>query len=583
MDSYASLKDRLYRARCEWGPGSDKYIVPRDQMELLITEPVVTEEIRDYVEDEKVTKYSRQICNCSKQLFSALAYARKTADIICLVDGGITDEDLPFRRNLEKQETLDLQCFLEGKKGKRIQSLENWTRKEREKFSQKQHMFTAPVFERGQHHDLDAHAILPFLDPERNDNNCRQASGGGYSKVFKRTIHPSHHNFWERIDNDLSRIPSSSGGLEERRVADKELISDDKKEFDKETKILSKLAPHPHLIQLYATYRKGTTWHLLFPCADANLREFWENLKAPNMDPSIVKWSLKQMRGLADGLAKVHVCKVPVALSPDGAGKLRIQEGGAILSVQRGEEWYGRHGDIKPENVLHFKTNDYVEDELGILKLADFGLGRFHGRDSRSNVDPKTINFSPTYEPPEVKLGIPVRREYDIWSLGCLYLEFATWLLKDFDAISKFSQHRSEPLKGLKSFSDDSFYSIIDIPETGEPDAEVRGTVKSWVDELRQEEKCSQFMHDLLDLIMEGMLRADSTERIKATELPKEFAKFQQNADEVDGYLLAPKPNPKPRLTTPDSTEQVRRNSSKPFSNKTVRFARRTGTMMTIP
>ena len=216
MGSEDDLKERLYRARCECGPGSDKYVVSRDRMALLITEPVVTEKIRPYVEDDGVAEeYSRRICNGSRQLFGALAYARKTADIIPLVKHGIADDDLPFRRNLEKEEALDRHCFLEGKKGNRVPSLENWPRKDREKFSRKQHMFTSPDFERGQHHDLDAHAILPFLDPEPNDTKTQQSSGGGYSKVFKRTNHPSHHNFWEPVDHGADGMPSSTSDFED--------------------------------------------------------------------------------------------------------------------------------------------------------------------------------------------------------------------------------------------------------------------------------------------------------------------------------------------------------------------------------
>ena len=123
----------------------------------------------------------------------------------------------------------------------------------------------------------------------------------------------------------------------------------------------------------------------------------------------------------------------------------------------------------------------------------------------------------------------------------------------------------------------------MDNPGT-DKEAEVRETVKSWVDKLRQEERCSQFMHDLLDLTMDRMLRVESTDRIKATELPNEFAKFQQRANEDADYLLAPKPNPKPRPTTPRNIEPARdNNSSRRFSNKSVRFAGRTSTAMTLP
>lgn len=93
---------------------------------------------------------------------------------------------------------------------------------------------------------------------------------------------------------------------------------------------------------------------------------------------------------------------------------------------------YGRHGDIKPDNILWFKNipgSNYGAS--GILRIADFGLGRFHGRESRSN-DPAGNNpASPTYKPPECKLGKFISRAYDIWSLGGLYLEFITWMDPD--------------------------------------------------------------------------------------------------------------------------------------------------------
>lgn len=330
-------------------------------------------------------------------------------------------------------------------------------------------------------------------------------------------------------------------------VAIKRLHSSDRLEFQKEETILKAVAPlkHLHLIQLYATYQHESKWHLIFPWANGNLRTFWKEIPQPELDGAIVKWSLNQMGGLADGLENVHTCPVKISLTPGGAGNVRVLNEGATsitLSVETGEQWYGRHGDIKPENVLWFRDDPDIPGEKDVLKLADFGLGRFHGRDTRSKVDPKTIAYSPTYEPPEVWLGTPVSRAYDIWSLGCLYLEFLTWLQMGYEAIEAFADRR---LQGtFQSFYDDSFYTITTDLETGAKKADIREGVRSWVQELHTNERCSQFMHDLLDVVMKNMLLVESKSRIDATSLYQTFVRFKDRAREDKDYLLAPRPWP---------------------------------------
>ncbi|KAK1216773.1 Suppressor of Sensor Kinase (SLN1) [Marasmius sp. AFHP31] len=99
------------------------------------------------------------------------------------------------------------------------------------------------------------------------------------------------------------------------------------------------------------------------------------------------------------------------------------------------------HRDIKPENILL--------DHLGVLKFADFGAAKIlaknqrstrvksrRGRESTRSSDPSaggplgmnSLNGTPMYMSPEIikndkqgKLGA-----MDIWSMGCVILEFAT-------------------------------------------------------------------------------------------------------------------------------------------------------------
>lgn len=170
---------------------------------------------------------------------------------------------------------------------------------------------------------------------------------------------------------------------------------------------------HPHLIELYATYTLNSKYHLIFPCANSNLRERWDYDKNPAFNEDNVSWSIEQMKGVASGLNLIHNFRITdkdMALEPDGGVRKPLD---ATLRVYNGEQWYGRHGDIKPENILWFKR-DEIRNDLGVLKIADFGLGRFHGRDTRSNIRPTYAHASPTYEPPECTLHIDVSRAYDI-------------------------------------------------------------------------------------------------------------------------------------------------------------------------
>jgi len=355
-------------------------------------------------------------------------------------------------------------------------------------------------------------------------------------------------------------------------VAVKELFSSDVTEFRKESTILQALGPknHPHLIKLLATYEMGNKYHLMFPYADANLRKYWEDHKTPSFTRHTVLWSLTQMTGMASGLQLIHDFRVTVPLSVPGAGinEIRLGKGnGAVqLKVQQGEQWFGRHGDIKPENVLWFAKDHYSlqPHSMGILQIADFGLGRFHGRDSRSKVNPEDILSSPTYEPPECKMKLPVSRAYDIWSLGCIYLEFITWLLRGSAAIETFADFRGRDATGT-GINDDNFFTIS--MKDGVLKANVREQVTAWSDKLHSDENCSKLVHDLLDLTMSDLLVIESDNRSKASWLHIQLKEMLKRAESDPEYLLNPVPrkpangrsNSAPLLEPPKAN--VKRNS----------------------
>jgi serine/threonine protein kinase len=294
---------------------------------------------------------------------------------------------------------------------------------------------------------------------------------------------------------------------------------------------------HRHLVKLLATYKYKGKYHLLFPYADLNLRQFWERPVQPD-NLKTFKWSLEQMRGLASAVNTIHNYEVVPKVFPN-LGQTRLSKL-SDLAGQGSCLLYGRHGDLKPENILWTKDDvqsDSSTDELenlGLLRITDFGLARFHRLESRSRVDPKTVAGTATYVPPEVIMDKPISRAYDIWSLACVYLEFITWLVVGVEALDHFTEMRC--MMGVNGVVDDSFF------EMSPKGVAVRGNVKNWIMDLHAAARCSEFIHDLLDLITEQTLVVDPEERIAAETLTDKLSEMLIKAKVDSDYLVQPKP-----------------------------------------
>lgn len=124
------------------------------------------------------------------------------------------------------------------------------------------------------------------------------------------------------------------------------------------------------------------------------------------------------------------------------------------------KQLYGRHGDIKPENILWFRDPKNKNDK-GVLKISDFGLTEFSTRHTLCYKRNSQVAHSPSYRPPECDLeGAVVGPSYDIWTLGCLYLELITWQLGGAKLLREFRENRMihDP---LRLQSTDTFFEIV--------------------------------------------------------------------------------------------------------------------------
>lgn len=135
----------------------------------------------------------------------------------------------------------------------------------------------------------------------------------------------------------------------------------------------------------------------------------------------MLAWVSKQIVGMAGALNAVHEPSQYLQATPK----------------------YGRHGDLKPENVLWYQS---VEDSAGILVITDLGLSAINSDKSRSNIPNKGIPGTPGYRPPECDLeGGTISRSYDIWTFGCLLLELVCWALGGERNRQEFEEERESP------------------------------------------------------------------------------------------------------------------------------------------
>lgn len=266
-----------------------------------------------------------------------------------------------------------------------------------------------------------------------------------------------------------------------RHFAVKRLHVPNSEDYLKEVNIFDKLGIKKaqsmanHLIPLQMTYKHGNDFFLVFPWADGNLKEFWKSVRPDPANPARLYWFLDQCWGIAHGLRKIHHLST---LSKDTFDKSNAQQ--RVLTPIQGDKEWGRHGDIKPENILWFKK---YEERQDYLVISDFGLTRFNSAQSRSKVlQDKIEGFSGTYRPPDLHLDDEkISPRYDIWSFGCVLLEFTSWfLLGYYETIEVFASKRSkDKLERDRVSSEDTFFGLIKETEAskGRYRAEVKDSV----------------------------------------------------------------------------------------------------------
>ncbi|KAM7215588.1 Heterokaryon incompatibility protein (HET) domain containing protein [Rhypophila decipiens] len=498
------------------------------------------------------------VCRNAQRIFLALVvhgYVSPGDTVKVLkqcADFGLKDIHLPVEK---------LQCFLNGAvcepHAKELNLFHQpiWN-EAMFRFHQDQFVFLSPVFTRTKFtYILHAKCPLPFLTEER-----RTVKDGNFSTVSETTVHPDH---FEGHLNNTTMPGGNEGGIKVALKKLKELTSEPGYKVEdawaREVSALEELGVtrtcHDHLVLPFAAIKRDREHYIMFEWADGgSLRDIWvkQGVDPRDLTADRVRCVLEELKGISGALSFLHkntenggrgadvaagdVSRDLHGHDPDRSSwsasqvpEMRllnaqnvqspmqsvpdIQVSGEsswedIYSSEETEpetEAHWRHGDLKPDNILAFRPEDSGR-WLGTLKIADMGLAKQHMFKTSKRMERTGQKYTTIrYEAPEAMPNFqdPRSRRYDIWSMGCVILEFIILLLHGNRGLNEFYNERTEQERSM----DTLYFTIIDRA-TGA--AQVSKTVEHWIEGILSDPECNRgsgsALRDLTMLVKDRLL-----------------------------------------------------------------------------
>jgi serine/threonine protein kinase len=244
---------------------------------------------------------------------------------------------------------------------------------------------------------------------------------------------------------------------------------------------------------------------MIYELAKSNLEEFMQKTPFSGDNTALNNaWLIKQMCGLAGALRAVHTQKV------DDNNRLGVPTASEIQTRS------GYIHDIKPDNILVFLYEESVYwfrlSDFSCAKVVDF-IASISGQHVNSHCTTSKTG-TPDFRPPEsMKAKAKTSRPYDLWSLGCVYLELMVWFLQGYPSLEAFREDRRGFAKP-NGVEDEAFYFTIEV--NANPKVQLRRAVKEKISELSK--ICPSDLRPLLDVIP-SLLHIEPKKRLTATSL----------------------------------------------------------------
>jgi serine/threonine protein kinase len=299
--------------------------------------------------------------------------------------------------------------------------------------------------------------------------------------------------------------------------------------------MIEKLAnhPHEHITPYLATWIRGGVPCILFPRAKYNLRTFMSTTEEPKMTQSFVLWFLEQLKGLAGAVDHFHWIGEERSAPGTSRGANRDQSrlGHDLKTNQKKMGLAGLHHDLKAENILIFEKQATDSRPAGVFKISDFGAGRFADLALGEISAPvKAARGTLTYKAPDEKPSRP----FDLWALGCVFLELLIWAVTpEQDGGKGFSHRRGwmsnhEPGPAEQTYPDDAFW-LLD-PVTHKP--KLRWSVSQQIEDLEKIHCEGKKAFTRVTQLTSKLFTIDPGRRPRAKEVLEEMERIYKEAAE---------------------------------------------------
>ena len=150
-----------------------------------------------------------------------------------------------------------------------------------------------------------------------------------------------------------------------------------------------------------------------------------------------------------------------------------------------------------------------------MLVLTDVGLATFHEQVTKERSESTKHGATMEYIPPNYNLNTraPTSRNFDQWSIGCIFLEFVIWVVYGWKAIIDFRNSRGISSEG---------YQFFELDQTV---AKANRAVVSKLKEMREDTQVHKniALTSLLNVIEDKLIQVDQNQRASAEELSEEL------------------------------------------------------------
>ncbi|KAF7508514.1 hypothetical protein GJ744_009227 [Endocarpon pusillum] len=350
------------------------------------------------------------------------------------------------------------------------------------------------------HLRLPSSTVMPIMFDESRDS----LGEGSFARVYKVSIDSAHHSFLVERDTPFALKCFFQQGS---RTED---------DFRNEARVLQWLSglPHQNLNHQLACWTQNGRYYILMPRAESSLKAFFEKTPSPELSNTTVSWFMSQLRGLADALKHLHLLGSdipdPIFFTNEDPGPMKLEQ-----------TYTGCHFDLKPTNILVFQDK---ENDGPTLKISDFGSARIgmtlssSGLQSESYFTNHNGYDTTACGAPDLYRNGQASRPYDIWSLGCIFLEFVTWMLGGpaFDP-NEFAIQRLQETSNTRGRPNASFWYIDTLG-----DVHLKPAVIDKLEHLREECLNTGAFKHLIELI-ERLLAIRPKDRPNASTLCSEL------------------------------------------------------------